>query len=255
MEKERTSDLEVLPFWKGACEALISELNVRGGFLVVPSAPSLCQAAEESVLWNAHLKADYAIMDSGFLALLFRIQGIKPPPRISGHQFIERLFLHAEDMTPSLKSRGFLWVVPDVAEKERICAFLQRSEWDITRQTFYVPPFYGKDEEFHDAVLLEAASSRDVDWVVLCIGGGRQEKLGGFLRESLGRAKVIVATGAAIAFFTGGQAPIPRWADRLYLGWLVRSLHAPGRFFPRYFSAFRLLWLLPCLLRNAPRNA
>jgi hypothetical protein len=37
---------------------------------------------------------------------------------------------------------------------------------------------------------------------------------------------------------------IPMWADRLYLGWLLRLVRQPRVFGPRYLSARKLPWLL-----------
>jgi hypothetical protein len=37
---------------------------------------------------------------------------------------------------------------------------------------------------------------------------------------------------------------IPHWADRLYLGWLLRCLANPVRFIPRYWAARKLVGLL-----------
>jgi UDP-N-acetyl-D-mannosaminuronic acid transferase (WecB/TagA/CpsF family) len=55
----------------------------------------------------------------------------------------------------------------------------------------------------------------------------------------------ILCLGAAIAFLTGGQASIPPWADKLILGWLLRLLSNPRKFWRRYWDAVglaRLLW-------------
>jgi lipopolysaccharide/colanic/teichoic acid biosynthesis glycosyltransferase len=72
------------------------------------------------------------------------------------------------------------------------------------------------------------------------LGGGVQERLGLFLKQHLSYRPAIFCTGAAIAFLTGGQARIPVWADRLYLGWLLRIIDAPTKFHRRYWEAFRL---------------
>ena len=46
--------------------------------------------------------------------------------------------------------------------------------------------------------------------------------------------------GGALGFVTGYQVAIPNWADRLYLGWLLRLLSNPKRFLPRSRDAFAL---------------
>ncbi len=76
------------------------------------------------------------------------------------------------------------------------------------------------------------------------VGGGVQEQLGWFLRRSLSYRPAILCTGAAIAFLTGGQADIPPWADRFYLGWLLRVLENPARFGRRYLASIGLVEML-----------
>ena len=76
------------------------------------------------------------------------------------------------------------------------------------------------------------------------IGGGVQEKLGLFLKETLHARPAIHCIGAALAFLTGDQPSIPMWADRFYLGWLLRLLRQPRVFGPRYLSALKLPWFI-----------
>lgn len=54
----------------------------------------------------------------------------------------------------------------------------------------------------------------------------------------------LICTGAAIAFLSNRQVNIPPWADRLFLGWLVRILSEPAKFLPRYWHSLRLAALL-----------
>ena len=51
----------------------------------------------------------------------------------------------------------------------------------------------------------------------------------------------ILCTGGAISFFTGDQAPINNFTDKLYLGWLVRLVFNPSIFFKRYIRGLRLI--------------
>ena len=51
----------------------------------------------------------------------------------------------------------------------------------------------------------------------------------------------ILCTGGAISFFTGDQAPINNFIDKLYLGWLVRLVFNPLIFFKRYIRGLRLI--------------
>jgi UDP-N-acetyl-D-mannosaminuronic acid transferase (WecB/TagA/CpsF family) len=76
------------------------------------------------------------------------------------------------------------------------------------------------------------------------LGGGTQERLGLYLRSELDCKPSIHCIGAAIAFLSGDQVQIPRWADRMYLGWLFRCLSDPRRYMPRYWDARKLFSLM-----------
>lgn len=232
-----------LRFWNGETDALLREMDQKGGMLAVPSAPSLAQAAEDPLLQTAYRESEWCVMDGGYVALVVRLLG-RSVRRISGLQLIEKITAASGDSPIPLRERSILWVVPSRDEEERIGKFLSEQSFDSLKQSYYLAPFYRRDEDFNDRELVAQVQSSKPDWIILCLGGGRQEKLGYFLKK--GRTQVddkrpdgpvILCTGAAIAFFTGGQARIPTWADRMYLGWLFRVIEKPGAFLPRYVKA------------------
>lgn len=232
-----------LRFWNDETDALLREMDSAGGMLAVPSAPSLAQAAEDPLLQAAYQKSDWCVMDGGYVALIVRLLG-KSVRRISGLQLIEKITAPADESPIPLRERTLLWVVPSQEEEERIRKFLETQSFDGAKQAYYLAPFYRKDEDFNDGDLISKVGILKPDWIILCLGGGRQEKLGYFLKASRSQENdarpngpVILCTGAAIAFFTGGQAKIPTWADRMYLGWLMRIIEKPGAFLPRYVKA------------------
>ncbi len=80
--------------------------------------------------------------------------------------------------------------------------------------------------------------------MVIAIKGGPQEKLGVYLRDHLSVRPAIHCIGAAIGFLTGDQVAIPDWADRLYLGWLLRLFSQPRIFIPRLARAAAVPWMI-----------
>src|SRR5438105_4922031 len=107
---------------------------------------------------------------------------------------------------------------------------------------FYIAPRYAR--EVRDDALAAKIDNHPPAHVVVGIGGGVQEKLGLFLKENLRSQPAIHCIGAALAFLTGDQPPIPMWADGFYLGWVLRMLRQPRIFGPRYFSALKLAGLI-----------
>ena len=236
-----------IPFWDGKAAELLQQADETGGSLTVPSAPSLAQAHKDPALLRAYQESTYAVVDGGYIALILRFVVGRPIRRISGLQLIERLFIDDKKAIDS-KARKILWVVPNEEEQSRIEKLLSTLGFDSEKQRFYAAPFYRNDAEFQDHSLAEEIDRFEANWVILCIGGGRQEKLAYWLSGKHAlckRSPAVLCTGAAIAFFTGGQASIPKWADRLYLGWLFRIVENPKLYFPRYWAAF---YSLPIML-------
>lgn len=250
-------------FWNLSTKELLTEADENGGLLVVPSAPSLSQMANDGVLKKAHEEADYAVVDGGYVAMVLRLLG-KKVVRISGLQILEKTVIQPEKSVIPMMDRRIFWVVPDENEEGRIKELLAKRGFGEDQMAFYQAPFYQHDDDFDDVELHQRISRFGPDWVVLCLSGGKQEKVGHFLRSycqnlaktglppSWGRVSherpngpLVFCTGAAISFFTGSQAKIPKWADRLYLGWLFRTCREPRVFLPRYCRA---LWQFPWML-------
>lgn len=242
-------------FWTGGVSDLLRNADEVGGLFTVPSAPSLAQMRRDPSLAAAYRASDWAVVDGGYVATVLRLVFRRNYPRISGLQILQRLTGDAARRAVRLDERRVLWVVPSEEEKGRIDRYLVGQGFPEANRDWYLAPFYRTDADFEDTELVARVEAFAPDWIVLCIGGGKQEKLGWYLRRcgttshpSGGRANgpVILCTGGAISFLTGGQASIPTWADRTYLGWLFRVCQSPRVFLPRYWNAGwefpRLLW-------------
>ncbi|RYD70338.1 MAG: glycosyltransferase [Sphingobacteriales bacterium] len=235
-------------FWNGETENLLVSADQTGGLFTVPSAPSLSAMNNDKPLSRAYRASDWAVVDGGYVALILRICFGKSIRRISGLQILQKLIGVDYSHALPMKERVILWVVPNSREKDAICSYLLQGSFDLKRQHFYEAPFYKSESDFADLKLLDKAKEVSPDWIILCIGGGRQEKLGYFIKKRFDcfqRKPVVLCTGGAISFLTGTQANIPTWADRLYLGWLMRVFSDPRLFGARYLDA---AWRFPKLL-------
>ena len=97
---------------------------------------------------------------------------------------------------------------------------------------------------------LESLKVRPI-FLLLNLGGGVQERLGFYIKNNLSYKIGIICTGAAIAFETGSQAKLPKWADDFYLGWLARVIQDPKQFIIRFVKAFRLVYVFYlCKINN-----
>ena len=226
-----------IKFFDGTVDEAVDAMSANGGLLVVPAAPALVKISEDEAYRHAVISADMAIADSGAMVLLWKISTGRSVERISGLKFLKRLIVRLA----AHPDERVLWIVPSEEAHEKTITWLRKVNLSGTAD-FYVAPRYA--DEVRDDALVAKIDNHPPTHVVVGIGGGVQEKLGLFLKENLRARPAIHCIGAALAFLTGDQPPIPMWADRFYLGWLLRLLRQPRVFGPRYLSAFKLPFLI-----------
>jgi hypothetical protein len=66
------------------CETEVIAAGLRGGLVVIPSAPVLVRMSEDATHREALLNADMAITDSGLMVLLWRLLKGEKLERVSG---------------------------------------------------------------------------------------------------------------------------------------------------------------------------
>jgi exopolysaccharide biosynthesis WecB/TagA/CpsF family protein len=224
-------------FFNGTVEEAVDTMCANGGLLVVPAAPALVKLSNDEDYRRALTAADMVIADSGAMVLLWKIFTGRRVERISGLKFLKRLVARLA----SHPDERVLWIVPSEQAHEKTSAWLRSINLTASAD-FYIAPRYAA--QVRDDALITKIDSHPPTHIVVGIGGGVQEKLGLFLKENLRGRPAIHCIGAALAFLTGDQPPIPMWADRFYLGWLLRLLRQPRIFGPRYLSALRLAGMI-----------
>jgi len=182
--------------------------------------------------------ADFAIADSGWMVLLWRLFTGRRVIRISGLEYVKRLLEHETVRPPN----AVMWIVPSHSARDKLVDLLRRREIPVADQNIYVAPNYGRP--VRDETLLDKVRHYRPAHIVVAVGGGVQDKLGHYLKERLDYRPAIHCIGAALGFLTGDQIAIPDWADRFYLGWLLRLLSEPRTFIPRFWTARELPFLI-----------
>ena len=239
-------------FFIGNADEAIARLS-DGGLLVVPAAPALKNLAHDPAYREALQNADLVITDSAFMVMIWNQLKRDSIRRVSGLKYLSLLLKQPDFYQPG----GSFWIMASEESAQRNSAWLRRQGIQLADQDCYIAPLYGKT--IHDPELLKRINQRRPRHIVVSIGGGTQERLGLYLRSELNCKPSIHCIGAAIAFLSGDQVVIPRWADRMYLGWLFRCVSNPRRYMPRYWDARKLYSLmarygssLPDLLKSAP---
>jgi UDP-N-acetyl-D-mannosaminuronic acid transferase (WecB/TagA/CpsF family) len=224
-------------FFDGSAQAAIAQMR-DGGLLVVPAAPALKDLDRNPNYREALLNADLAIADSAFMVLIWNRLQRRNLRRLSGLEYLRELLLEGDVR----ESGNTLWVMASPASAKLNLDWLEGQGIIVPDDNVYMAPVYG--EVIDDAVLLDRINRIQPQHIIITIGGGTQERLGLYLKRNLTCRPAIHCIGAAIAFLSGDQVHIPIWADRLYLGWLFRSVSEPKRYIPRYWDARKLLTLV-----------
>jgi UDP-N-acetyl-D-mannosaminuronic acid transferase (WecB/TagA/CpsF family) len=239
-------------FFIGDADEAVARMS-SGGLLVVPAAPALKDIAHDLAYREALQGADLVITDSAFMVMIWNRLKRDSIRRVSGLKYLSSLLKQPDFYQPG----GSFWIMASEASARKNSAWLRRRGIDLTPSDCYVAPLYGKT--LSDPALLRLIDERRPRHIVVTLGGGTQERLGLYLRSELDCKPSIHCVGAAIAFLSGDQVLIPRWADHMYLGWLFRCLSDPRRYMPRYWDARKLLSLmirygstLPDTLMSAP---
>lgn len=226
-------------FYGGTVEGAVDRMIEEGGLLVVPAAPALVTLPTDPEYRRALLGADLAITDSAYMVLLWNLIETDDLPRVSGLGYLREFLARPEVQNPG----DIFWVMASPKSAEKNLNWLHENGFDVPQSHIYMAPMYGNGE-LSDEELLRRLEELKPKHIVVTVGGGTQERLGLYLRNHLSYRPGIHCIGAAIAFLSGDQAAIPNWADKLYLGWLLRILDDPKRYGPRYWSAVSLAGLM-----------
>jgi len=225
-------------FFVGSAEAAV-QIGLLGGLVVVPAAPALLELETNESYREAVFNADLVLTDSGFMVLIWRLLTGKKIARVSGLKYLKLLFEIKALRSPN----AVLWIMPTATARAQNLAWLRAQGHDFTEADCYLAPKY-PGGSIHDETLIRLVNTRRPQHVVVCLGGGTQERLGLMLKRACAFGPSIHCIGAAIGFLTGNQVRIPTWADKFFLGWLFRCLSEPGKYVPRYWKACQLLPLM-----------
>jgi UDP-N-acetyl-D-mannosaminuronic acid transferase (WecB/TagA/CpsF family) len=235
-----------IKFFNGDVDEAVALMARHGGFLVAPSGTCFGRLREDAPYRRATVAADLAIADSGLMVLTWRLLRREKVQRVSGLKYLTRLLAELK----GARGAEVFWILPSARSRQKLLGWSCRKGLTVKTDNCYVAPQYGL--EIEDRHLLALVEESRPAHVVVAIGSGAQEKLGYYLRENLSYRQAIHCTGAALSFITGDQVIIPDWADRVYLGWLLRLLRQPRIFIPRLTRAFGLPWLIWKYGENLP---
>ena len=211
----------------------------KKGLFLFPSGPGLSSIEKEIPYLKALKNADYNFFDSGYFVLLLKYFKKINVNKFSGYLFI-KLFL--EYIKKNNNKKLFL-VDPNIRLSVSNTKLFNKIGVLKKNINNYIAPHYDS-KSISDKRLLNIVKKIKPDCILLNIGGGTQEILGLYIKNNINFKCTIMCTGAAISFFTGDQAPINTFFDKIYLGWLIRIIFNPRVFFSRYLKSIKLIHIV-----------
>ena len=221
-----------IKFYNYNFNRLFSKIN-KGGYLVAPAASAISNISKNKKYHESLKKSDIAILDSGFFCILLRIFRGKKVTKFSGYLFLKNLL-----SLSLVKKKKFLTIDPTSQDSIINLSYLKSKKLKNIKS--YVAPMYDS-KKIYDKQLLKIIKKNKPRYIIINIGGEIQELLALYIKKNINYKISIFCTGAAIAFLTKRQAPINDLVDKLYLGWLVRTLYNPRKFFVRTLKSISLI--------------
>ena len=267
-----------IDFFVGTAAEVVAHVSKNGGLVVAPAAPSFIALQGDPDYRRAIADADLAIADSGWAVLFWRLLRHEKLTRVSGLALFKALLETAEARIP----QNLFFILPSERAKTKTLEFTRNSGYPISADDCYVAPTYSESGQpsitdtsapplpegegrvradkaptpkagIEDPKVVSVIEQRKPNHIVVGIGGGKQDKLGSYLKHQLNYRPAIYCIGAAPGFVTGDQTIIPMWADRCFVGWIFRLFAQPRTLLPRFWSARRLPGLILRHGRELPK--
>ena len=219
-----------IKFYSGNYDQIKYEFD-KGGVLVAPAASALANIDTDKQYYSSLKNSKIAILDSGFFCILLRIFRFQKVKKLSG-------FLFLKTFLDNFKNQQKILFI-DPSKKSNILNIKFLKSKKIINFKTYIAPNYNK--KFFDLKLLNLINNYKPKYIVINIGGGSQEPLAIYINKNIKYNVSIMCTGAALAFMTGEQAPINKFIDKIYLGWLTRIIWNPKLYLGRILKSFKII--------------
>ena len=219
-----------IKFYSGDYDQIKYEFD-KGGVLVAPAASALANIDTDKQYYSSLKNSKIAILDSGFFCILLRIFRFQKVKKLSG-------FLFLKTFLDNFKNQQKILFI-DPSRKSNILNIKFLKSKKIINFKTYIAPNYNK--KFFDLKLLNLINNYKPKYIVINIGGGSQEPLAIYINKNIKYNASIMCTGAALAFMTGEQAPINKFIDKIYLGWLTRIIWNPKLYLGRILKSFKII--------------
>lgn len=231
-KKQQILDFYGIHFYNWTFNKIIKRIN-KGGYLVAPAASALINIRKNQLYYESLKKSTIAIFDSGFFCILLRLTGIFFPKKFSGYLFINKFLNYKK----AYGKKIFLINASNIQAKKNLYLLQKKG---FKKIFLYVAPIYRNN--IKDLKIINMIKRIKPHYTIINIGGEKQEPLAYYITKKIKIKTAIFCLGAAIDFKTKLQAPINLFWDHIYVGWLIRLIFNPVKFFRRTVNSIKLIF-------------
>lgn len=208
----------------------------RYGYVVTPNADHLIRWHQDADFRRCYAESSFVLLDSRFLAALFRAISGASLPVCTGSDLTERL------LSGVIRPQDPLVLIG--CEESQVRRLEQR--YGLCNLKHFNPPMgFINDPAAVENCLEFIERNSPFRFCLLAVGTPRQEILARALRARGIARGLTLCVGASINFLTGKERRAPRWMQRLGIEWLFRLMHQPSRLAHRYLvRGPQVFWLV-----------
>lgn len=203
---------------------------VDRGVIYTLNVDHLMLLQKDHHFYSAYKNADFVLLDSQVIFLLFKLVRKPFKEKISGSDLFPR-FCEYYKNNENIKI-FVLGGLGNVAVK--VQEILNENAGRQIVVGAYSPSFcFDMNPSECEEIVKQINNSR-ATVVIVGVGAPKQEKWINLYKDKLPTVKIFMAVGATLDFIAGKEIRAPKWIQKIGLEWLFRLLQNPKRFAKRY---------------------
>ncbi|MCK9410047.1 MAG: WecB/TagA/CpsF family glycosyltransferase [Bacteriovoracaceae bacterium] len=204
--------------------------DFRSGCLFTPNIDHFVLLQHHEEFYRAYRSAEYIIMDSQIIYLLWKFIYTPFKERIAGSDFFPKF---CEYHRSNEEIRVFiLGGFHPVADQVKVMLNGQAGR-EIVVGSYSPSPEYQLDSTETGEILAMITQSR-ATVLAVALGTPKQELWINANRRKLPDIQMFMGIGATLDYMAGIQKRAPVWIQRIGMEWCYRLMHNPIRLFSRY---------------------
>ncbi len=217
------------------------------GVVVTPNADHLVLLQSDGDFYRAYREADFTLLDSQVIYLIYKIIGKPFKEKISGSDLFPKYCEYYRN-DPSIK----IFIIGGMNDVAVSVQALLNTRYQRTMVVGAVSPSDGfENKEMECRSLVDMINRSEANVLVIGVGAPKQEKWVHRYKPDLKKINLCMCIGATLDFMAGTQKRAPKALQITGLEWAYRLVRDPRRLFYRYIVRdMKIFYYLLCDVLN-----